>query len=126
PVRKPEDPYASSIEEADRARYLAHPEARVLSEVFSTLWEGVPGIGGQSIESLGLTPLDKVSPISDVVIAQIFSQVSKALGNRKASLYVSPQAGAPGLRVLVPAPPAIVASQQLISSDPSELRFLIG
>ncbi len=126
PVRKPEDPYASSIEEADRTRYLAHPEARVMSEVFSTLWEGVPGIGGASIESLGLTPLDKVSPISDVVIAQIFSQVSKALGNRKASLYVSPQAGATGLRVLVPAPPAIVAAQQLISSDPAELRFLIG
>jgi tetratricopeptide (TPR) repeat protein len=126
PVRKPEDPYASSIEEGDRARYLAHPEARVMSEVFATLWEGVPGIGGPSIESLGLTPLDKVSPISDVVIAQIFSQVSKALGNRKASLYVSPQAGAAGVRVLVPAPPAIVAAQQLVESNPTELRFLIG
>jgi tetratricopeptide (TPR) repeat protein len=126
PVRKPEDPYAGTIEELDRARYLAHPEARTMSEVFATIWEGLPAGGGPSVESLGLTPLDKVSPISDVVIAQIFSQVSKALGNRKASLYVSPRAGITGLRVLVPAPPAIVASQQLVESDPNELRFLLG
>ena len=31
-----------------------------------------------------------------------------------------------GLRVVVPAPPAIVVGQQLVESDPSELRFLIG
>ena len=110
PARKPEDPYAASLEEADRARYLAHPEARAMSEVFSTMWEGIPGVGGPSVEGLGLTPLDKVSPISDVVIAQIFSQVSKALGNRKASLYVSPQAGAsrpprPGTRSSRPRSP---------------------
>ena len=108
PARKPEDPYATSIEDADRARYLAHPEARVMSEVFAAIWEGVPGLGGPSLESLGLTPLDKVSPIADVVIAQIFGQIAKALGNRRASLYVSPQAGVSGLRILVPAPPAIV------------------
>ncbi len=126
PIRKPEDPYAASLEEADRTRYLAHPETRGMSEVFAAIWEGVPGVGGPSVEGLGLTPLDKVSPISDVVIAQIFSQVSKALGNRRASLYVSPQAGVTGLRVVVPPPPAIVVGQQLVDGDPSELRFLIG
>ena len=77
PVRKPEDPYAATIEDADGRRYLAHPEARGMSEVFAAIWEGVPGLGGPTVESLGLTPLDKVSPISDVAIGQIFGQVGQ-------------------------------------------------
>ena len=126
PERRPEDPYAAAIEDADRARYLAHPDARVMSEVFSAIWEGVPGLGLATLESLGLTPMDKVSPIADVVIAQIFGQVSKALGNRRASLYVSPRPDFPGLSILLPPPPAIVVGQQVTDQQPAALRFFIG
>jgi hypothetical protein len=105
---------------------LAHPEARVMAEVFAAIWEGVPGLGQVTLESLGLTPLDKVSPIADVTIAQIFGQIAKALDNRRASLYVSPKAEIEGPLLLVPPPPSIVVGPKLIDAEPAVLRFFLG
>jgi tetratricopeptide (TPR) repeat protein len=127
PARRPEDPYAGALSDADRVERLAHPEARVMADVFGAIWEGVPSLGSVTLESLGLTPLDKVSPIADVTIAQIFGQIAKALENRKASLYVSPAAASPaGALLLVPPPPSIVVDPKLLEADPARLRFVIG
>jgi golgin subfamily B member 1 len=126
PSRRPEDPYAASIEEGEGSRLLAHPDARLMSELFATIWEGVPGLGGPTLESLGLTSLDKVSPISDAAIGQIFGQVAKAFGNRRASLYVSPPADNSSITILLTPPPAIVIGPSLVDQDPATLRFLVG
>jgi len=123
-VRKPEDPYATTLSEEDRARYLTHPEARVMSEVFATIWEGVPHEGAASIESLGLTTLDKVSPVSDLVIGQVYGQIGKALGNRRTGLYVRAQSDAVDL--LLPPPPTVVVGDRLLERDPTVLRFFLG
>jgi tetratricopeptide (TPR) repeat protein len=126
PARRPEDPYAIALDDGERASRLAHPEARVMAEVFAAIWEGVPGLGQVTLESLGLTPLDKVSPIADVTIAQIFGQIAKALDNRRASLYVSPKAEIEGPLLLVPPPPSIVVGPKLIDAEPAVLRFFLG
>ncbi|HEY0707517.1 MAG TPA: hypothetical protein VGG33_12015, partial [Polyangia bacterium] len=128
PVRRPEDPYASGLNETDLVERLAHPEARVLAPLFAAIWEGVPGLGGATLESLGLTPLDKVSPIADMVLAQIFGQVVKALENRRASLYVASALASTGqmTTLLVPPPPSIVVAPALVEAEPAVMRFLIG
>jgi tetratricopeptide (TPR) repeat protein len=126
PPRKPEDPYATTIEEVDHARTLAHPDARVMAEVFAAIWEGVPGLAGPSLESMGVSTADKVSPLSDVVVAQIFGQAAKALGNRRATLYVSPKPDFEGLTIAVAPPPSIVVGQNMASAPAAELRFLVG
>jgi tetratricopeptide (TPR) repeat protein len=126
PPRRPEDPYAVALDEADRAERLAHPEARVMAEVFAAIWEGVPSLATVTLESLGLTPLDKVSPIADVTIAQVFGQIAKALDNRRASLYVSPSAEIGSVLLLVPPPPSIVVGPRLIDAAPTVLRFFLG
>jgi hypothetical protein len=97
-----------------------------MADVFAAIWEGVPGLGLQTLDSLGLTAQDKVSPIADVMIAQIFGQTAKALGNRRASLYVSPRPEFSGLSILLPPPPAIVVGQGVTDQDAPALRFLMG
>lgn len=127
PTRKPDDPYARPIEEVDRATHLAHPEARAMSEVFALIWEGAPGLGRTTLESLGLGAHNKISPLAEATIGKIYGQTAKALGNKRSLLYVNPDPGFQGLQILVPPPPSIIVSQQLAeASEPSELRFLIG
>ena len=126
PVRRPEEPYAASLEEAEGSRNLAHPDARVMSDVFATIWEGVPGLGGPTLDGLGLTPQDKVSPVSDSAIGQIFGQLAKALGNRRASLYLNPRDKSGGVSILLAPPPSIVVGPALVDRDPITLRFMLG
>jgi tetratricopeptide (TPR) repeat protein len=127
PTRKPDDPYARPIEDADRGRHLSHPEARAMSEVFASIWEGAPGISGSTLESLGLSAHDKISPLAEATIGKIYGQTAKALGNKRSLLYVSHDPTFEGVQILVPPPPTIVVSQHLAdASEPTALRFLIG
>jgi hypothetical protein len=126
PPRKPEDPYATTVEDVDRTRSLAHPDARTMAEVFAAIWEGVPGLSGPSLEGMGVSAADKVSPLSEVVVAQIFGQAAKALGNRRATLYVSPNPEFAGLTLAVAPPPSIVVGQKAAEAPAAELRFLMG
>ena len=105
---KPDDPYAAAVDDSDRTDHLALPEATLMAEIFSCLWEGAPGLIGQRLEDFGVSARDKVSPMSDMDLGKIYGQVAKALGNRKTALYVRPDDGASDVNIVVQAPPALV------------------
>src|SRR4030095_3421517 len=124
PALKSEHPYTGVIEEADRVRYLAQPEARVLAEVFASIWEGVPGLGNVTLESLGVSAGDKVSPISEQDIGKIYGQTSKALDNKRTNLYIDYDPKFEGVALVLSPPPAIVIDQRLANEAESpETRF---
>ncbi len=127
PVLKVEDSYAGTIEEADRARFLAHPEARVLSEVFAAICDGVPGSGKVTLETLGVSAQDRVSPVSELDIGKVFGQTGKALGNKRTNLYVNYDPKFQGVAIVTAPPPAIVIDQRLAAeSGVDEMRFRLG
>jgi tetratricopeptide (TPR) repeat protein len=124
---KPDDPYASVVEEQDRRAHLALPEATLMAEIFSCLWEGAPGLIGQRLEDFGVSPRDKVSPMSDLDLGKIYGQVAKALGNRKTALYVRPDESATDVSIVVQAPPALVVGPELTGEGKAaEVRFQLG
>ncbi len=88
PELKPDDPYAGIIDERDRGEHLSLGEATVMSEIFSCLWAGAPGLVGQKLEDFGVSSRDKVSPMAEMDLGRIYGQVAKALGNKKTALYV--------------------------------------
>jgi hypothetical protein len=76
---------------------------------------------------LGVAPKDKVSAISDLDVAKIFSQAGKALSNQRAGLYLKPDADFQGVRLVAAAPTAIVIDKAFAEQLPiPELRFRIG
>ncbi|HVZ75168.1 MAG TPA: tetratricopeptide repeat protein [Polyangia bacterium] len=128
PALKADDPYAAVLDDEDRRAHLAPPEALLMAEVFSSLWEGAPGLVGQHVEDFGVSAQDKVSPISDLDLGKIYGQVAKALGNKKTALYLRPGgAAAPGaddVTLVVQAPPALVVGGHLgAEADAPEVRF---
>ncbi len=127
PERPTDEPYAGVIGEAERKANLAHPGTRVVSEVFAALWEGVPGLSHSTLDSLGVTAKDKVSAISHLDVAKIFSQAGKALSNQRAGLFLKPDADFVGVRLVAAAPAAVVIGKSLAEGgSTAELRFRIG
>jgi tetratricopeptide (TPR) repeat protein len=130
PELKPDDPYASPTDEHDRRERLALPEATQMSEIFSCLWEGAPGLIGQRLEDFGVSSRDKVSPMSELDLGKIYGQVAKALGNKKTALYVKPETpsnGSHGVTIVVQAPPALVVGPGLAAdAPPAEIRFQLA
>jgi tetratricopeptide (TPR) repeat protein len=128
PDFKPEDPYAASIDDQDRKNHLAAPEATLMGEIFSSLWDGAPGLIGQRVEELGVSAQDKVSPMSDLDLGKIYGQVAKALANKKTALYLkSGGTSAPGaddVTLVVQSPPALVVGGHLAEdASGAEMRF---
>ena len=124
---KPDDPYAAAVDDSDRSEHLALPEATLMAEIFSCLWEGAPGLIGQRLEDFGVSARDKVSPMSDMDLGKIYGQVAKALGNRKTALYVRPDDGASDVNIVVQAPPALVVGPGLAGEGKgAEVRFQLG
>ena len=113
PELKPDDPYAATLDEKDREQHLAHGEAMLMSEIFSCLWAGAPGLIGQRLEDFGVSARDKVSPMADLDLGKIYGQVAKALGNKKTALYVRAEGAADAVEIVVQAPPALVVGPAL-------------
>jgi tetratricopeptide (TPR) repeat protein len=127
PDRPTDEPYAGSVGDGDRHGQLAHPGTKVISDVFAALWEGVPSLSQVTLDSVGVTPKDKVSAISDLDVAKLFSQAGKALSNQRAGLYVKADADFDGVRLVSVAPTAIVMSKLFAeTTSAAELRFRIG
>jgi hypothetical protein len=127
PERPTDEPYAANIGEPERHAQLAHPGTRAVADVFAALWEGVPALSRVTLDTLGVTPKDKVSAISDLDVAKIFSQAGKALSNQRAGLYLKPDAEFYGIRLVSAAPTALVVGKAFAEAVSSiELRFHIG
>ena len=127
PERPTDEPYAANIGEPERHAQLVHPGTRAVSEVFAALWEGVPALSRVTLDSLGVTAKDKVSAISDLDVAKVFSQAGKALSNQRAGLYLKPDAEFSGVRLVSAAPTAIVIGKTFAETAvAADLRFYIG
>jgi tetratricopeptide (TPR) repeat protein len=126
-IRGTDEPFAGTIDDTLRATHLVHPDVDVLGEIFAILWEALPLLNHISLDTLGVTTKDKVSAISDLDVAKIFSQVGKALGNQRVGLYLKTEGEINELRLL-PAPPVgmIVGEQLIATASVAELRFRIG
>jgi tetratricopeptide (TPR) repeat protein len=128
PAFKADDPYAAAVDDQDRRSHLAAPDANVMAEIFSSLWDGAPSLVGQRVEDFGVSPQDKISPMSDLDLGKIYGQVAKALANKKTALYLKaggPSApGADEVTLVVHAPPALVVGGYLAEAAPAaEVRF---
>jgi hypothetical protein len=102
-----------------------------MSEIFSSLWEGAPGLIGQRVEDFGVSQQDKISPMSDLDLGKIYGQVAKALANKKTALYLKAGgAQAPGadeVTLVVQAPPALVVGGYMSeSATAAEVRFQLA
>ena len=99
-----------------------------MAEIFSSLWDGAPGLVGQRIEDFGVSPQDKISPMSDLDLGKIDGQVAKALSNKKTALYLkaggAQAPGAEDITLVVHAPPALVVGGHFAEeASPAEVRF---
>jgi len=127
PERPTDEPWAGIIADSERNANLAHPGTRVIADVFAALWEGVPALSPTTLDSFGVSAKDKVSAISDLDVAKIFSQAGKALSNQRAGLYLEPESDFEGVRLVAAAPTAIVVGKLLAEAGLApELRFRIG
>jgi tetratricopeptide (TPR) repeat protein len=124
---KPDEPYAASLDDDDRHKHLALPEATMMSEIFSCLWTGAPGLIGQRLEDFGVSARDKVSPMADLDLARIYGQVAKALGIKKTALYVRSNGVPDDVTIVVQAPPALIVGPGLAADIPAlDVRFQIA
>lgn len=126
-IRGIEEPFDGTIDDTLRATHLVHRDVEVLGEVFALLWEGLPLFSEMSLDKLGVTLKDKVSAISNLDVAKIFSQIGKALGNQRVGLYLKTEGDINELRLLPVPPVGIVIGEQLTSTaSVAELRFRIA
>jgi len=127
PERPTDEPYAANLGDPERHAQMAHPATRVVAEVFAALWEGAPSLSRVTLDSVGVTAKDKVSAISDLDVAKVFSQVGKALSNQRAGLYLKPDAELSGVRLVSAAPTAVVVGRTFAeTASAAELRFHLG
>jgi lipopolysaccharide biosynthesis regulator YciM len=126
PAFGPDDAYPGSFDDALRER-TAHPEARLLADVFATLYEGAPTLYGRTFESFGCTPQDRVSPVSPLLAARIFGQLARALGNKKTGLYLKADRGLDGIAIISQPPTGVLIGPRIAEGTPeAELRFQLG
>jgi tetratricopeptide (TPR) repeat protein len=126
PIFKPDDPYSAVIEDQERTNHLAIPEATLMAEIFSCLWEGAPGLVGQRLEDFGVSAQDRISPMSDLDLGKIYGQVAKGLGNKKTALYVKLDGDADDVTLVVQAPPALVVGPPIAQAAAPEIRFRLA
>lgn len=125
PELKADDPYPGALNDDDR-NVLAGPDARVMSAVFTQLWEGAPHLLNERLEDLGVSTEEKISPMSDLDVAKVYLEIGKALGNQKTALYLHKNGHAGRMEIVVQAPPALVFGNDLIEAPLPEARFEIA
>jgi hypothetical protein len=132
PALKPDDPYPGTIDEVERGAHLTLPEIGKkggdMGEVFSCLWEGAAALTiGPTVEEMGMSSQDKISPMSDLDLGKIYGQVSKALVNKRTALYFKADGASPDMTIVVQAPPALVIGPDLaLSGRYAEMRFQLA
>jgi tetratricopeptide (TPR) repeat protein len=123
---EPDEAYRAVLDDADHER-LAHPQARALAGVFAALYDGAPRLVGSRFASFGCAPQNRVSPMSNLQAAQVFGQVARMLGSRRAGLYLTAEGVCDGIALVSEPPTGIVIDARLAhGTEPGELRFLLG
>jgi len=115
-----------ALREEDRQEWLAHPDTRIMVEVFMTLWEGAPALFGQGLEALGISAQDRISPVADMDLARVYGAAARVLGNRHTGLYMDWEGDASEVRIACHAPPVIICGPDVEQRTLGELRFYLG
>jgi tetratricopeptide (TPR) repeat protein len=126
---KPSDElYAGVLTEEDLRHRLAPTDALVLTRMFETLWEAAPVLFADGAYGLGLSADDRVSPVSNLEPAKIYSACARALASPPTTLYISSDPSQLEVTVACATPPAVVLGLRHAdgSFSATELRFLIG
>src|SRR5205814_1281652 len=98
-----------------------------LAEVFRVLWEGTAPERAPDLESFGVGPGDRVSPVEKTDLALAYSTCAKALGNRKTGLFVKSDPGFTSVSVVAHPPTAIIVGPEFVHGRSiADVRFLLG
>lgn len=111
-------------EQPGMLEFLARPGRSGVSEAFRLVWEhaGPTIVRNANVASHGLR---RLLPGEPSVAGELFGEVVRLLGLRRASLYRGQTPGTPSARGLLLAPPAGVLDGTLTDTSP-ELAFLLG
>lgn len=120
-------PVGLKLEEADHARW-ALPEARSLSEVFVTLWDGVYGQKGPPLDSFGVASSDRVSASESSTddVARLFAVACRVLGNQKGGLYRQGWTQFVIPKIMGKQPTAAIVSPGIGRRTAAEQQFLLA
>ncbi len=126
PDLAPDEIPPGALREEDRQEWLAHPDTKIMVEVFTTLWEGAPALFGQGLEALGISAQDRISPVADMDLARVYGAAARVLGNRHTGLYLNWEGDTDEVHIACHAPPVIICGPDVEQHTLGELRFLLG
>jgi tetratricopeptide (TPR) repeat protein len=126
PSERLEDGPMGTLDEGDH-ELMAHPDANAMAEMFRVLWEGTAPERAPDLESFGVGPGDRVSPVEKSDLALAYSTCAKALGNRKTGLFVKKDPGYTSVDVVAHPPTAIIVGPEFVHGRSiADVRFLLG
>ena len=121
-----EDDGGGSLDEDDHT-LLAHQEALALAGVFAALFEGTAAERAPGLESVGVGPNERVSPVAKTNLARAYADCARLLGNRKTAMYLRPDPSFTEVALVAQPPTAIVVGPALTEGRPlPEVRFIVG
>ena len=121
-----EDDAEGSLDEDDHT-LLAHQEALALAGVFAALWEGTAAERAPGLDSVGVGPNDRVSPVAKSDLAHVYAECARLLGNRKTAMYLKPDPSFAEVALVAQPPTAIVVGPKLTEErSNADVRFIVG
>ena len=95
--------------------------------MFAALWEGTAPERAPGLDSVGVGPNERISPVAATDLARAYALVSRLLGNRKTGLYLKPDPQFRDIALVAQPPTAIVVGSSLTQGRArADVRFLLG
>jgi len=126
PSLGPDSAYSAPLEDADRRTLIPSDEATTMAEVFTSLWEGAPGLLTEKLEDFGVGVDQRISPMGTDPLSVVFGQVTRMLGAMKTALYYKPERTEREVALVVQMPPALIVGPELAFAPEGEVRFELG
>ena len=115
-----------SLDEDDHT-LLAHQEALALAGVFAALWEGTAAERAPGLDSVGVGPSERVSPVAKTDLARAYADCARLLGNRKTAMYCKSDPAFDEVKLVAQPPTAVVVGPGLTDGRSlADVRFVVG
>jgi hypothetical protein len=120
-------PLGTRLDESEHSK-IADPEARVLADVMTALWDGVYGLKAPTLDTFGVSGTDRLQPSesSPDELARTFAAACRVLGNQRAGLYRAAAQQHVLPRVFARMPTALIVSPALAKRPAAELQFILA